>query len=126
MIAVAGLSSGSSWVLSSGGLGPDPQGGIDRRIGLVFGVVRIPTAFLGSRPVSQPSLLLAFAGLTLITAASMLLPGPRPDERPNTPVRTHSRTTTEAGASATSTTTPCRQGPPRPVQTLEASPQSPW
>jgi hypothetical protein len=59
-----------------GGLGPYPQGGIDWRIGLVLGAVWIPTAFLGSRPVSQPTLLLAFAGLTLITAAPMLLPGP--------------------------------------------------
>jgi hypothetical protein len=39
----------------------------------VFGAVRIPTAFLGSRPLSQPTLLLAFAGLTRITAATMLL-----------------------------------------------------
>src|SRR5512134_1797752 len=77
-----------------GGLGPDPQGGIDWPIGLVFGAVRIPTAFLGSLPVSQLTILLAFAGLTLITAVPMLLhacdptsdrtrrsgrtPGPRP------------------------------------------------
>jgi len=73
MIAMAGLSSGSSWALSSAVSARIRQAGIDWPIGLVFGAVRILTAFLCSRPVSQPTLLLAFAGLTRITAATLLL-----------------------------------------------------
>ena len=51
-------------------------GGIDWRTGLVFGVVGLPAAWLGTvlnDRVSQPTLLLAFAGLALVAAAAMLL-----------------------------------------------------
>ena len=50
--------------------------GIDWRTGLVFGVVGLPAAWLGTilnHRVSQPTLLLAFAGLALVAAAAMLL-----------------------------------------------------
>lgn len=49
---------------------------IDRRVGLTFGAVGIPAAWLGSllnRHAGQPVLLLAFAVLTLVAAAAMLL-----------------------------------------------------
>lgn len=49
---------------------------IDWRTGLAFGVVGIPTAYLGTqlnRHVAQDVLLLAFAALTLIAAAVMLV-----------------------------------------------------
>ena len=51
-------------------------GGVDWRTGLVFGVVGLPAAWLGTilnHRVSQPTLLLAFAGLALVAAAAMLL-----------------------------------------------------
>ncbi len=51
-------------------------GGIDWRTGAVFGVVGLPAAWLGTvlnDRVSQPTLLLAFAALTLVAAAAMLL-----------------------------------------------------
>lgn len=51
-------------------------GGVDWRTGVVFGVVGIPAAWLGTvlnHRVSQPTLMLAFAGLTLVAAAAMLL-----------------------------------------------------
>lgn len=51
-------------------------GGVDWRTGLVFGVVGIPAAWLGTMlndRASQPILLLAFAGLTLVAAAAMLV-----------------------------------------------------
>ena len=107
-----------------GGLGPDPQAGIDWPIGLVFGAVRIPTAFLGSRPVSQPTLLLAFAGLTRITAARCCsTPGTRQrteyagqDALPD-----HDR----GGSVGDEHHDALPVGRSRPVQTLEASPRSP-
>ena len=51
-------------------------GGVDWRTGAVFGVVGIPAAWLGTvlnHRVSEPILMLAFAGLTLAAAAAMLL-----------------------------------------------------
>lgn len=48
---------------------------IDWPTGLAFGVVGLPTAYLGTLlndTVSQPVLLLAFAGLTVVAAAAML------------------------------------------------------
>jgi len=51
-------------------------GGVDWRTGVVFGVVGIPAAWLGTvlnHRVSEPILMLAFAGLTLVAAAAMLL-----------------------------------------------------
>jgi uncharacterized membrane protein YfcA len=51
-------------------------GGVDWRTGLLFGAVGIPAAWLGTvlnHRVSQATLLLAFAGLTLVAAAAMLL-----------------------------------------------------
>lgn len=51
-------------------------GGVDWRTGVVFGVVGLPAAWLGTvlnDRVSQPALLLAFAGLTVVAAAAMLL-----------------------------------------------------
>lgn len=50
--------------------------GIDWRTGIGFGVVGIPTAYLGTvlnRHVSQSVLLLCFAGLTIAAATAMLL-----------------------------------------------------
>jgi uncharacterized protein len=68
------------------------RGGIDWRTGLVFGVLGIPAAYLGThlnRHVDPPVLLLAFAATTLLAATAMLLdarrcddPGPRPDAAP--------------------------------------------
>lgn len=49
---------------------------IDWRTGLAFGVIGIPTAYLGTqlnRHVAQDVLLLAFAAVTLIAAAAMLV-----------------------------------------------------
>ena len=62
-------------------------GGIDWRIGLVFGVVGLPAAWLGTvvnNRVTQSTLMLAFAGLTLVAAAAMLLHarGTRPVTEP--------------------------------------------
>jgi uncharacterized membrane protein YfcA len=54
-------------------------GGVDWRTGIAFGVVGVPVAYLGTvlnRHVGQPVLLLAFAALTLLAAAAMLLNGP--------------------------------------------------
>jgi uncharacterized protein len=51
-------------------------GAVDWRTGLAFGAVGIPTAYLGTllnHHVSQPVLLLAFSGLTLVAAAAMLV-----------------------------------------------------
>ena len=51
-------------------------GGVDWRTGIALGVVGIPAAYLGTllnRHVGQPVLLLAFAALTLVVAAAMLL-----------------------------------------------------
>jgi uncharacterized membrane protein YfcA len=50
--------------------------GVDWRTGAALGVAGIPTAYLGTllnHRVSQTVLLLAFAGLTLVAAAAMLL-----------------------------------------------------
>ncbi len=50
--------------------------GIDWRTGIALGTVGIPAAYLGTllnRHVSQPVLLLAFAALTIVAAAAMLL-----------------------------------------------------
>lgn len=52
------------------------SGGVDWRTGLMFGVVGIPAAWLGTalnQRVGQPTLMLAFAGLTLVAAMAMLL-----------------------------------------------------
>ncbi|GAA2864930.1 sulfite exporter TauE/SafE family protein [Pseudonocardia halophobica] len=52
------------------------SGGVDWRTGVMFGVVGIPAAWLGTalnRRVDQPTLMLAFAGLTLVAAMAMLL-----------------------------------------------------
>lgn len=60
----------------TGALGRLRGGLIDWQTGLTFGVVGIPTAYLGTqlnRHVAQDVLLLAFSALTLITAAVMLV-----------------------------------------------------
>lgn len=62
-------------------------GSVDWRTGVAFGLVGLPTAFLGTllnRAVSQPVLLLAFAGLTVLAATAMLADRRRP-ERPEPP-----------------------------------------
>lgn len=49
---------------------------IDWRTGLAFGAAGLPVAYLGTRlnhAVSEPVLLLAFAGLTIVAATAMLL-----------------------------------------------------
>ena len=69
-------------------------GGVNWRTGVVFGVVGIPAAWLGTvlnHRVSQPTLLLAFSGLTLVVAAAMLL---------------HARSTRRATEHADQDTTP--------------------
>jgi uncharacterized protein len=51
------------------------RGGVDWRTGIAFGSVGVPAALLGTlvnRHASQPALLLAFAGLTLVAAAALL------------------------------------------------------
>jgi uncharacterized membrane protein YfcA len=51
-------------------------GGVDWRIGIGLGVAGIPAAYFGTllnHHVSQPVLLLAFAALTIVAAAAMLL-----------------------------------------------------
>lgn len=51
-------------------------GGVDWRRGIALGIVGIPAAYLGTllnHHVSQPVLLLAFAALTIVAAAAMLL-----------------------------------------------------
>jgi uncharacterized membrane protein YfcA len=80
-------------------------GGVDWRAGLLFGAVGIPAAWLGTvlnHRVSQATLLLAFAGLTLV-AHERLAEKPLP------------RTSTSA-------TTPCRRGSQRPTQAFGAPP----
>ncbi|GAY12731.1 sulfite exporter TauE/SafE family protein [Pseudonocardia sp. N23] len=62
-------------------------GGVDWRNGVALGVVGIPAAYLGTvlnRDVSQPVLLLAFAGLTIVAAAAMLLNSRNDGERSDT------------------------------------------
>ncbi|GAA4677673.1 sulfite exporter TauE/SafE family protein [Pseudonocardia yuanmonensis] len=52
------------------------SGGVDWRTGVMFGVVGIPAAWLGTslnQRVDHPTLMLAFAGLTLVAAVAMLL-----------------------------------------------------
>ncbi|MEU7815235.1 sulfite exporter TauE/SafE family protein [Pseudonocardia sp. NPDC049154] len=52
------------------------SGGVDWRTGVMFGLVGVPAAWLGTavnHRVDQPTLMLAFAGLTLIAALAMLL-----------------------------------------------------
>jgi hypothetical protein len=69
-VVIVGLAAGV------GVLARSRTGGVDWRTGVVFGVVGIPAAWLGTvlnHRVSQPTLMLAFAGLTLVAAAAMLL-----------------------------------------------------
>jgi uncharacterized membrane protein YfcA len=59
------------------------RGGIDWRTGLIFGVLGIPAAYLGThlnQHVAPPVLLLAFAATTLLAATAMLLDTRRCDE----------------------------------------------
>lgn len=92
-------------------------GGVDWRTGVVFGVVGIPAAWLGTvlnHRVSQPTLMLAFAGLTLVAAAAMLLharstrratehadEGPNPDHDRGGSVADESHDAPRASVSAT-------------------------
>jgi uncharacterized membrane protein YfcA len=69
------------------------EGGVDWRTGVVFGVVGIPAAWLGTmlnHQVSQPTLMLAFAGLTLLAATAMLL---HAGSSPGTPAHAEQDTT---------------------------------
>ena len=87
-------------------------GGVDRRIGLAFIAVGVPSAWLGSllnRHASQPVLLLAFAGLTVVAAVALLLQSrdgePHNDDEPGGmggagPVDTRSRTGRRAATAA--------------------------
>ena len=88
-------------------------GGVDQRIGLAFIAVGVPSAWLGTllnRHASQPVLLLAFAGLTVVAAVALLLksregePHPDDDEPDGTggagPVDTRSRTSRRAATAA--------------------------
>lgn len=74
---------------------------VNWRLGVAFGVAGLPAAYLGTRAnhaVSQPVLLLAFAGLTILAATAMLLdrrPAPAAPAEPGT-VATRTRLTTHA------------------------------
>jgi uncharacterized membrane protein YfcA len=61
-------------------------GGVDQRIGLAFIAVGVPSAWLGTllnRHASQPVLLLAFAGLTVVAAVALLLNSRDGDSEPH-------------------------------------------
>lgn len=93
-------------ITSLAGVAARWRGGVDFRLALAFGVVGVPAAWLGSavnRHTSQPVLLLAFAGLTVVAAAAMLLDarttgtdadeaGPAGTARPATAVLAHPTT----------------------------------
>ncbi|GAY10965.1 sulfite exporter TauE/SafE family protein [Pseudonocardia sp. N23] len=93
--------------------------GVDWRNGIALGVIGIPAAYLGTllnHHVSQPVLLLAFAALTIVAAAAMLL-NARREPDPDTDTED---TTSVSPSSPGATATALRKRPARSALLLTA------